>query len=139
MSLIVVGIAFFAIDSSSDYWALSIILLIQFGVLYLLWIARLDLQVNKAGVYYCWFPWHLSLHFIAWEAVAKAHVRKYRALSEYGGWGIKGTRKNRAFNISGDFGLQLELLDGRKLLIETSKPKELELLIDSLMKNQITF
>lgn len=139
MSLIVVGIAFFALDTSSDYWALSITLLFQFGVLYLLWIARLDLQVNKAGVYYRWFPWHRSLQFIAWESVAKAHVRKYRAISEYGGWGIKGTRKNRAYNVSGDFGLQLELLDGRKLLIETSKPKELELLIDSHMKNQITF
>jgi len=51
-------------------------------------------------------------------------VRKYSAVSEYGGWGIKGTSNNRALNISGNMGIQLETKEGKKILIGTHDSEE---------------
>lgn len=132
MSLMVVGVTLFAANSPADFWVVVGIVILLLAILFLFLIAKLELTVNKAGVYYRWFPWHRSWQFIAWETISSAYVRKYNALSEYGGWGIKGTRKNRAFNISGKYGLQLVLIEGRKILIETSKPEELQKVIESL-------
>ena len=46
---------------------------------------------------------------------------------EYGGWGLRlGLFGNgKAFNVSGDKGLQLEFTDNKKLLIGTNRPEEL--------------
>ena len=58
-------------------------------------------------------------------------IRKYKPLTEYGGWGFKGTKKNRAYNVTGNKGLQLQLHD-RKVLIGTQKEEELEMIIHNL-------
>lgn len=65
------------------------------------------------------------------ERNSKAYVRTYDALSEYGGWGLKGgalwnNSKGKAINVSGNIGIQLELKNGKKLLIGTQKKKEAE-------------
>ncbi|APG66435.1 hypothetical protein LPB136_06055 [Tenacibaculum todarodis] len=66
---------------------------------------------------------------IPWKEIEKAHVRTYDPITEYGGWGLKGgafwNKKNgKAINISGDIGIQLELKNGKKLLIGTQKENE---------------
>jgi hypothetical protein len=62
---------------------------------------------------------------VAWPEVARAYLRRYDPLGEYGGWGIKGTSQNRAYNIANEEGLQLELHNGRRLLLGTQRPTEL--------------
>ena len=56
-------------------------------------------------------------------------ARTYSPVSEYGSWGIKGTKKNRALNMRGEYGVQMEMLDKHKqpwkLLIGSQKPEEL--------------
>jgi hypothetical protein len=64
--------------------------------------------------------------------LAEVKVREYRPLAEYGGWGVRGFGKNRALNVSGNFGLQLVMKDGAKMLIGTQKPQELEDFLKSL-------
>jgi hypothetical protein len=61
-------------------------------------------------------------------------VRTYQPLKEYGGWGLKGTSKNRAYNMSGKEGLQLELKDGRRVLIGTRKPADIEVALKLINK-----
>jgi hypothetical protein len=58
--------------------------------------------------------------------------RNYSPLTEYGGWGIKGSKKNRAYNVSGSFGLQLELIEGRKILFESNNPDEISKMLDKV-------
>jgi hypothetical protein len=36
---------------------------------------------------------------------------------EYGGWGIKYGKMGKAYNVSGNRGVQLEFTDGKRLLI----------------------
>jgi hypothetical protein len=54
-----------------------------------------------------------------------AEVRTYSPLREYGGWGIRGPRKRRAYNVSGDEGVQLVLVDGCVVLIGSQRANEL--------------
>jgi hypothetical protein len=85
---------------------------------------RLDTRLDSAGAHYRLFPLQWQWRSQAWAEVARAYVRAYDPLSEYGGWGLKGTARNRALNMSGDQGLQLELQNGRRLLLGTQRPAE---------------
>ena len=61
--------------------------------------------------------------------IAKAYVRQYSPLGEYGGWGYRTGRNGKAYNTMGDQGLQLELTDGSRVLVGTQQPRELERVI----------
>jgi len=88
---------------------------------------RLDTIVKKDGIYVRFSPFHLKFKHYGWESLTKSYVRQYSAIGEYGGWGLRFGLfgKGRAFNVSGDKGLQLQFNDGKKLLIGTNKPIEL--------------
>ena len=96
---------------------------------------RLETEVNMLGISYRLYPFHITPRLVRWDEIHFAEVRKYAPLREYGGWGIKGTRSNRAFNISGSTGLQLYLSDGSKLLLGTHKKAEIEQVIKALMES----
>lgn len=87
---------------------------------------RLKNQIRKDGVYVKFFPFHLSFKVYKWDKVSKLFVRQYDPISEYGGWGLRIGRNGKAFNVSGNKGLQLEFHDNKKLLIGTNKPEELK-------------
>ncbi len=65
--------------------------------------------------------------------VLSQHVRTYQPVGEYGGWGIKGSKQNRALNMRGSEGVQLEMRDKQgslwKLMIGSQLPEQLELAI----------
>jgi hypothetical protein len=111
-------------SENGSYEDLAIIILVESLVMLLLFTSRLDTHIDEHGISYRFFPFQFKKRFIAWDTVSTIKVRKYDPLGEYWGWGIKGTRKNRAINIAGDIGLQLELKNGRKLLIGTLQKME---------------
>ncbi len=86
---------------------------------------NLETVITKDGVYVKFFPFHLKFRHYPWEEIHKLYVRKYNPIMEYGGWGIRGLGRNKALNVSGNMGLQLELKEGRRLLIGTKKAEEL--------------
>ena len=57
--------------------------------------------------------------------VASAQAVAYRPVRDYGGWGIRGSRRRRALNTRGDRGVLLTKTDGSTLLIGSQKPREL--------------
>lgn len=107
----------------------SIIMLLM-ALLFLL--LRLETTIDEDGIRIQFFPFHLKSRFYSWEEIRKMGIRQYSPIREYGGWGIRGlSRKNRAFNVKGNWGLQLEFENGDLLLIGTSKPEELQAWLDS--------
>jgi hypothetical protein len=88
---------------------------------------RLETQIKKDGIYLRFFPFHLSFRHYNWDKISKSFVRQYNPVGEFGGWGIRFgfIGKGKAFNVSGNKGLQLEFSDKSKLLIGTNKPDEL--------------
>lgn len=88
---------------------------------------RLDTLIKKDGIYIRFFPFHYKFKHYAWNSLIKSFVRQYSPLTEYGGWGLRLGLfgKGRAFNVSGNKGLQLEFTNNKKILIGTNKPDEL--------------
>lgn len=99
---------------------------------------KLKTRIDEKGIHYQFLPVHFSEKSIVWEDIDQCFVRKYKPLTEYGGWGIRGLgKKNKAYNTKGSIGLQLILKNGRKLLIGTQKRDEIEQVIKTY-KHKIT-
>lgn len=88
---------------------------------------KLETQIKADGIYVRFFPFHIRFKHYTWDSIQKSYIRKYAAISEYGGWGLRLTifGKGKAYNVSGDKGLQLEFKTNKKLLIGTNKAEEL--------------
>ncbi|MHA8099091.1 hypothetical protein VR479_07345 [Aquirufa aurantiipilula] len=98
---------------------------------------KLETYIDSKGIYVRFFPFHLTFKFFAFEELEKSYVRKYSPIWEYGGWGLRYGMfgKGKAFNVSGNQGLQLEFKDGSKLLIGTQKPTEIAEVLTHLGKS----
>lgn len=93
---------------------------------------NLNTRIDKTGITYQFRPVHRKEQIIKWEEVSCAYVRKYKPITEYGGWGFRHGRKGKALNTSGNMGLQIEFVNGKNLLIGTQKPEELERVLQKL-------
>jgi hypothetical protein len=93
---------------------------------------KMDTQVDSSGISVRFFPFHWKVKRYNWDAIKSATVRTYSPLTEYGGWGLRGWGDNKAYNVSGNQGLQIEFNDGKKLLIGTNLPEELKQILAEL-------
>ncbi len=96
------------------------------GINGLFYVLRLRTKINQDGISFTFKPFINKPKVFKWENIKEAYVRKYKPIWEYGGWGIRYGLKGRAYNMSGNKGLQLILNSGKKILIGTQKPEELE-------------
>ena len=97
------------------------------GVTLPIFFFKLITRIDEKGIHYRFFPFHRKFRTIQWSDIAAVYVRKYDAISEYGGWGFKGgfrKKKGRAINVKGDIRIQLELKSFKKILIGTQKETE---------------
>jgi hypothetical protein len=116
-------------------------LIITLGILCLsitpLLLIKLKTRIDKIGIHYQFYPFHLKYRIIKWQEMDKAYVRKYDAIGEYGGWGLKGglffRKSGVAYNVSGNIGIQIFLKKGKKILIGT---QEEEKAIQTISYNQ---
>ncbi|MBJ2175825.1 hypothetical protein JBL43_16340 [Aureibaculum sp. A20] len=70
---------------------------------------------------------------MVWNDISKVYVRKYNAITEYGGWGFRGyifKTGGKAFNVMGNKGIQIVLKNGKKMLIGTQKEVEAERILN---------
>jgi hypothetical protein len=94
---------------------------------------KLKTRIDEKGVYYQYLPFHFSYRFLPWNTISKCYVRKYNAIFEYGGWGLKFSfrkKRGKSFTVKGNVGLQLLLTNGKHLLIGTQKKEEIQRTID---------
>jgi hypothetical protein len=84
----------------------------------------LETKVNEKGIEVRFFPFHFSFITISWDQLEKVELRQYNPLKEYGGWGLRYGSRGKAYNVSGNIGVQLFFKNGNSLLIGTNKKKE---------------
>jgi hypothetical protein len=96
------------------------------GVTWLLWAVRLTVRVDRTHLRIRYFPF--SRREIALDSIAGHEARTYRPIKEYGGWGVRWGfgRRGMAYNVSGNRGVQLELADGKRLLIGSRRAEDLD-------------
>lgn len=105
---------------------LALVFTIVFGIGLPVFAARMRLitEVRPGSVTVNLTPFRSRT--IAAEEIWKAEVREYSAIGEYGGWGIKTSRRNgRAYIAHGDKGVQLVLATKELVLIGSQRPEEL--------------
>ena len=119
----------------------QIILLITAGicvpiaVTLLFLVLKLETEVRSDGLYIRFFPAHIHFKRFGAEDLSECYARKYKPLLEYGGWGIRcSLSKGKAYNVSGNKGVQLVFKSGKRLLIGSHRAEELEEAIRSIME-----
>ncbi|NNE26667.1 MAG: hypothetical protein HKN09_07470 [Saprospiraceae bacterium] len=105
--------------------------------------SKLVTEIDNQGIRVRFFPWLLKEKYFDWKDIEHAYVREYKPLREYGGWGVRYGRakSGKAYNTKGKLGIQLHFKDGKKLLIGTQKPNDMDLFLNNLyikniVKNQ---
>jgi len=108
-------------------------ILLMAGLLWMMWAARLVTEVRGDGIYIRFYPFHRGFHGFLWEEIESFEARTYRPILEYGGWGIRFGSGEKAYNVSGNRGLQLALGGGRtgRVLIGSQCPEELAMAVES--------
>lgn len=99
------------------------------GVPLILPLTKLITEVRDDGVYVQLFPFHWSFRRISFKEIKSYEVRTYRPIREYGGWGIRKGPQGMAYNMSGNKGVQIDFITGKRLLIGSQQPDELYRLI----------
>jgi len=111
-----------------DIWALMIIsscMILILLFIILMHTTKLTTEVRSTGLYVRFFPFHISFKKIPLENLVRHEARTYRPIMEYGGWGIRYGIQGKAYNVSGNQGVQLYFSGGTKLLIGSQRSREL--------------
>jgi hypothetical protein len=114
--------------------------LIIFLAYFLIQIINLKTKINEHGIYYLYFPFHWVYKTISWSEIESVSIRKYNAISEYGGWGFRFgflTKKGMALTTCGSIGMQLKLKNGKKILIGTHKKDALKKVLETYQNKLI--
>ncbi len=107
-------------------------LLAAFGAPWLLYAVRLVAEVRDEGLYVRFFPFRGRT--IAFDRIRHCEARTYRPILEYGGWGIRWGLRGKAYNVSGNRGVQLDISGEGRLLIGSQRADELARAIQAKMR-----
>lgn len=118
----------------SDWGVWLLWLLLGIGLPAVFWRMRLETTVYPDRIE-IWL-WPLAHRVIPAVGIASVAARRYRPLREYGGWGIRGFGRNRAYNVSGAQGVQLVLANGNRVLIGSQRSGELAGAIESILQSR---
>jgi hypothetical protein len=85
---------------------------------------NLTVEVHRDHIRVRFFPF--ATRRIAMSEIQSFEARQYNPIMEYGGWGIRfgWGERGRAYNVSGNLGVQLVLTDDKRILIGTQQPDE---------------
>jgi len=95
------------------------------GLPMLLFFSKLITEVCDDGIYIRFSPFHWIFRRIAFTEIRQCEARTYHPIRDYGGWGIRVRCKGKAYNVSGNRGVQIELINGDRLLIGSGRAEEL--------------
>ncbi|TVR84455.1 MAG: hypothetical protein EA409_01025 [Saprospirales bacterium] len=115
-------------DNPVSDGGLVVLFVFTFAITLLLWFLRLKTEIRTDGVYARFAPVHRQFTYFNPSDLEKCYLRKYKPIREFGGWGFRYSisQGGKAWNVSGNIGLQLVFKGGNKLLIGTRKPKSIK-------------
>ncbi len=103
-------------------------------LLSMIFVLRLHTIINSEGIIAKFQPVPFFTRKFDWDEIDRIYVREYSALSEYGGWGVRGLFPAKAYNVSGKYGIQIVTKDNRHFLIGTHKPEEVKNVLNKLRR-----
>ena len=114
----------FGKEPGSDWFMWLIWLLFGIGLPVVLRLLTLIVEVWPDRIVIRYVP--LTTREIPLADIRRCEARIYRPVWEYGGWGIKGwSRRRMSYSVRGGQGVQLELRDGRTVMIGSQRAEDL--------------
>ena len=123
----------FGSNPAPDIVLVILVVVIGFGLPIFFYITNLTTEVRDDGVHFRFFPLHITFRKIGLEDINGFDVQTYRAIRDYGGWGIRYGRKGKAYNVSGNRGVQLQLSNGERILMGSQHPEEMAEAIKAIL------
>ena len=97
-----------------------------FSLIAMFWFMQLKTEIDQNGISMHFFP--LVKKRVNWKEIKNAEIVNYGFV---GGWGIRlGTQYGTVYNMKGNKGLAIELVNGKKFLIGTQKETELNKIVN---------
>ncbi len=93
---------------------------------------HLTVTVKGDGLHINLFP--LAKRTISFEEIKGSCPVTYNAIKEYGGWGIKNFAGKKTYTLSGNQGIELQLVDNTVILVGSQHPHKLHECISSHIK-----
>ena len=87
--------------------------------------AGLETEVYEDVVRVRFIPIHRNWQSFEFISIDAVEAKTYRPIRDYGGWGIRYGGPGKAYNVSGNHGVLLDLADGTTLMIGSQRPEEL--------------
>jgi len=114
---------------------IMILMSLTFGFL-LFMVLRLQLKVtvSESGIYFEMPPFKKPTTLKP-EEIESAFVRKYYPIRQYGGWGWRGI-KDKAYNVSGRWGIQIVLKNKKRILLGIQKHEDAARALESIGFNK---
>ncbi len=124
-------------DTAAGIYAFSIAMLVFLVVAYILLFSQLKTRIDSKGIEVYFHPFPFTRKKYTWNEIKSAFVREYSPISEFGGWGIRGLGKNKAYNTSGRFGIQIVTNAGKRFLIGTQHPEKVKKVLNNIIHHQL--
>ncbi|QGA27561.1 hypothetical protein GFH32_15100 [Sphingobacteruim zhuxiongii] len=130
LSVLLIGWKLYTVLSASVINNLAVLLsaALFLIIFVLLFSIRLKTRYDSEGIHVRFVPFVFN-RLYAWSEIEEVSLKKY-SLFDYGGWGYRFGRGGIAMSTSGNMGVQLQLKSGKKVLIGTQTPKEVQSVID---------
>ena len=121
------------------YIVVGVNCLIAIGLFALFALMRLEVRMSQDYIFITYRPFLLKPLMIHKSDVKHWEVREFKPISEYGGIGYrkrKGIKKpdDVSYTIKGKLGLQLELTNGKRILIGTQRRQAIEHAMRKMME-----
>jgi hypothetical protein len=111
--------------------------LIMAAIIFLVLKAKLLTEITEHAIQFRFPPFINKPRVIHKNEIERFEVRNYKPIKEYGGWGIRlGIRKGGiAYNVHGSIGLQLYLVNGKKILIGTQRKDAIHSAMEKMLRD----
>ena len=115
-------------DKPMSDLGLIIFAVFVFSLIAMFWFMQLKTEIDQNEIRMRFFP--LVKKRVSWEEIKNAEIVNYGFV---GGWGIRlSTKYGTVYNMKGDKGLAIELLNGKNFLIGTQKRNELTAMLEKI-------
>jgi hypothetical protein len=121
-------------SNTGMWWLAAFATIITVGIPMLIYQSKLTTKVKDDGFYFRYFPFQLNFKKIDLASIEKYKIKEFSPFSDYGGWGIrkKMFKKETAYIVKGNKGIEFTYKDGKIVLIGTQKPDEIKAAVSKL-------
>ena len=96
--------------------------------------SRLITVIASDGIYVRFKPYHFKYQRFLFSDIEKVETMTYRAIRDFGGYGIKFVKNTKIYNVKGNKAIKIFFKNGKSLVIGTQVPDQLDASIRNVFR-----